>query len=90
MKMKRLQLDIWKLWKEKSYLYGQICSKVNRSTMYKASIRLKHKTSKIIYIHKNQLRDTQKDTKYDVKNIKHGCKGKNAELRYIWTRDHQL
>lgn len=51
--------------------------------MYKASIRLKHKTSKIIYIHKNQLRDTQKDTKYDVKNIKHGCKGKNAELRYI-------
>lgn len=64
-------------------MYGQICSKVNRSAMYKASIRLKHKTSKIIYIHKNQLRDTKKIQNMMSKTLNMGVRGKNAELRYI-------
>ena len=42
--------------------------------------RLKDKSGKIIYIHSKQLRDTQTDLKYDVKNSK-GISGvKNARL----------
>ena len=40
---------------------------------------LNNKGWKIIYIHNKKLRDTQKDVRYDIKNIKRDGGVKNVE-----------
>ena len=59
----------------------------NKSTLitYKTSKEVKHKSSKINYIYKNQSRDTQnfKNIKYDIIYINMGVSRNSVLLEWI-------